>query len=256
WSSDVGSPDLLARQAKEGTRLEAYYKGQHPIPSPPRSLDTRVFREAAKAYRNLAEMGITNFCRLIADAPANRLAVTGFRFTARDDAGAPVEDRDAAAWAIWQRSHLDADQALVHTTSLYTGKAYALVWGDGERATITVEHPSQVIIAYAPGSRRIRQAALKAWEDENGVRYAVLYAPDAIYKWRADKTENGESPRWEQWQPDTDATWPVVNELGVVPVVEFRANPRSRPAPYGGGRSEFETVLSIQDRINKTAFDR
>lgn len=263
-----GSPEawrekLLAaldRQAREVAKLERYYDGDHPIPDPPRSLDSRVFREAVKAYRTLAQMGVTNFCRLIADAPANRLAVTGFRFTARADEGDDVEDagesRDEAAWAIWQRSHLDADQALVHATALYARKAYALVWGDGERASITVEHPGEMIVAYASGSRRQRAAALKSWRDDDGVRYAVLYRPDGIYKWRAEKPAEGKGPTWARWQPDGDTAWPVENELGVVPVVEFRANPPSRPSPYGGGRGEYETVLPIQDRVNKTQFDR
>ena len=41
-----------------------------------------------------------------------------------------------------------------------------------------------------------------------------------------------------------------------MPVVEFAANPSLKAAPFGGGRAEFEPVLSIQDRINKTIFDR
>jgi len=240
----------LAEQARKVNRLERYYDGNHPIPKPPESLDASVFREACRAYKALAEMGVTNFTRLVADAPANRLQVTGFRFSADG-----ADERDDAAGEVWQRSHLDADQGLVYSTALAASKAYALVWGDGERSTITVEHPSQMIVSYVPGTRRERAAALKSWRDDEGGRFAVLYLPGGIFKWRA----NGGGDRntaWERWEPESDLSWPVENELGVVPVVEFRANPPLKPAPYGGGRSEFETVLSIQDRINKTVFDR
>ena len=243
----------LEGQAKEIERYQKYYDGHHPVPEPPKSLNSfDVFREACRAYNSLARMGVTNFTRLVADAPANRLKVTGFRFSDRTEGDqAAGESRDDQAWAIWQRSHLDADQGLVHTTALSTGQSYALIWGDGNQATITVEHPSQMIVAYATGSRRQRAAALKSW-CEGDQKYAVLYLPDGIYKWKATK----DASTWERWQPEGDTDWPVQNELGVVPVVEFRANPPTKPCHYGGGRSEFASVLSVQDRINKTQFDR
>ncbi|MEO6467491.1 MAG: phage portal protein, partial [Acidimicrobiia bacterium] len=43
---------------------------------------------------------------------------------------------------------------------------------------------------------------------------------------------------------------------GVVPVVEYTANPRLSPSPYGGGVAEFEQVIDIQNRINETVFGR
>jgi len=244
----------LSQQAQRVGRLERYYNGDHPIPKPPEALDPQVFKEACRAHRTIAQMGVTNFTRLIADAPANRLQVVGFQFTAPGTG--EDSERDAQAWEAWQRSHLDADQGLVYTMACSTGQAYGLVWGDGDRATITIEHPSQMIVAYESGSRRRRAAALKCWQDDDGKK-AVLYLPIGIYKWRmAVKANSSEAQGWERWQPDTDTAWPVDNELGVVPVVEFRANPPAVPMPYGGGRSEFEPVLPVQDRINKTQFDR
>lgn len=245
---------LLEALTKQRTRvrdLRKYYEGEHPLPSPPKALQFDVYREACAAYESLARMGATNFTSLIADAPANRLAVTGFRF------GEATGDTDA--WGIWQRNHLDADSPLVHSTGLAVGNAYAMVWADENgQAEITVEDPEQTIVAYAPGSRRRRVAALRSWMDDDDVEVAIVYLPDGIYKFQrdADVTAGAIDGGWQRWQSSADRSWPVPNPLGKVPVIEFRANPQLKAAPFGGGRSEFQTVLPIQDRINKTVFDR
>jgi hypothetical protein len=262
----------LSQQAARVRRLEKYYDGEHPLPVPPRGLSDQVFEEACRAFRMMSAMGVTNWVRLVPDAPSERLSVVGFRFG--ESTGA-----DSDAWAIWQRNELDADSALVQDNALQTGQSYVLVWGDDNGdPLITCEHSSQMIVAYAPGSRRKRIAALKSWDDDLGMRFCVLYLPGALYKWSAKTTvvdtwvttdpntpwagsvpytpppEPGLS--WEQWQPASDPSWPLPNPLGVVPVVEFRANPKLRARPFGGGQGEMEAVLSIQDRINKTIFDR
>ena len=85
--------------------MEAYYEGDHPLPTPPQHLPPAAYREAVKAWRSMTAMSITNWVKLVADAPAERLAVTGFRSASSGPAG------DEEAWRIWQRNHLDADQA-------------------------------------------------------------------------------------------------------------------------------------------------
>lgn len=235
----------LDERARRVQTLEAYYTGDHPQPKPPGKLDPAAFREAVAAWRSLTRLGVTNWVKLVADAPANRIAVTGFRF---GDATSGDDD----AWRIWQRNHLDADQALVHDNALQTGQSAVLVWADADgEPLITCEHSSQVIVCYEPGSRRLRRAALKRWQGDDGRIYCTLYTPQAIYKFRTTSTRPGYEPREVLGE-----VWPLPNTLGVVPVVEFRANPSLRPSPFGGGTAEFEPVLPIQDRINKTVFDR
>lgn len=249
--------DQLLKALNERARgidvLEAYYDGNHPLPSPPDRMSK--YRQAHDAFKNLSRMGVTNYVRLVADAPAERLRVTGFRF------GEPENlTNDTDAWRIWQRNHLDADSTTLHHKAFVTGQAAMLVWPVAGQAQITVEHPRHVIVAYAAGSYRERAAALKTWVDDDGIKRAVLYLPDKVYKYRSKSTtgqvEAGVLEEFEEWQPATDSTWPIANPLGVVPIVEFRANPDLRPSPFGGGISEFAGVLSIQDRINKTVFDR
>jgi hypothetical protein len=57
--------------------------------------------------------------------------------------------------------------------------------GSDDPPTITAEHPSQCIVACAPGNRRKRLAALKKWVDEDGYVYANVYLPDGVAKFRS-----------------------------------------------------------------------
>lgn len=243
----------LSDRARSIDVLEAYYDGNHPLPGPPQRMER--YREARDAFTNLSRMGVTNYVRLVADAPAERLLETGFRF------GEPTNlKNDTDAWRIWERNHLSADARTLRHNTFVTGQAGMLVWPVNGLAQITVEHPRNVIVAYAAGSYRERAAALKTWVDDDGIKRVVLYLPDKVYKYRSTTTtaqlETGMPEAFEAWQPATDDTWPIKNPLGVVPIIEFRANPSLKPSPFGGGTSEFAGVLPIQDRINKTVFDR
>ena len=253
----IGSPEWYRDQLLKALEdrlprialLERYYSGAHPLPAPPHQMQRHS--EAMRAFQNLSHMSITNYVKLVADAPAQRLRVIGFRF-------GDVENMDAdpVAWSIWQRNHLDADSGMLQHKAIVTGQACALVWPEDGTAQITVEHPSQAIVAYEAGSNRRRAAGLKCWI-EGDQRRVVLYLPGLVYKWTGrDTGVEGITADLEPWRPATDTSWPILNPLGQVPLVEFRANPDLRPAPFGGGRGEFEDVLTIQDRINKTIFDR
>lgn len=248
--------DRLSKKLDDRIRnvdeMLVYYEHGGPLPALPPSATDRSRTE----YRYLTRLGVANWSGVVADAPASRLAVTGFRF-------GDTINGDQDAWRIWQRNSLDADSGLTHGAALQTGSASALVWDDGTgKAEITVEDPSQMIVAYQGGSRRKRAAALKRWLDDDGYWMATLYLPGGIYKWRSARKRSGASgdvstpTAWVERRDSRDEAWPVHNPLGKVPVVEFRANPVLRPQPYGGGRAEFARVLSDQDRINHTLFDR
>jgi hypothetical protein len=228
-------------------KLERYYSGDHPLPTMPTSAQAM---QAETAYRRLLQMGRTNWCRLVADAPGERLQVIGFR-------SGIDQSVDADVWDIWQTNQLDADSALVHSTALVTGQAFALVWADANgEPTITPEHPSQCIVAYERGTRRKRSAGLKAWIDDSGKICATLYLPDFVLKYQT--SHESQSLHGNDWvrREIPGETWPAQNPLGVVPLVEFRANPTLTPAPIGGGVGEFEPILDIQDRVNRTLFTR
>lgn len=247
--------------------LEAYYEGRHPLPEPnPGSFQAAV-STARRAWEKLAAAGITNWVALVADAPAERLEVSGFQF------GEPKRGSldDAKAWRIWQGNNLDADSGLVFSTALQVRQAFMSVWPNPKSPVgvdIFTEHPSQVIVAYQAGSRRKRAAALKRYSDDEGYLHAILHLPDFVYKFRSATPLKTASTSGKimpsslrsgfTWLPreDPGERWPLPNPFGEVAIVEFAANPTLKPSEFGGGRSEFDGVLSIQDRINKTVFDR
>lgn len=246
--------EALDIQAKRVGLWEKYIDGDHPLPTPPQGMSAASFAEAKQAFLNLSRLGVTNMCPLIASAPAERLQVTGFRF-------GDSLNGDADAWRMWQRNHLDADSRLLHDTVFQVGNAYTLVWPNARReAVITMEHPSEMIVAYAAGSRRERVAALKRWVAEDGRWYVTLYTPEYLYKWKTRSrrplygTAMGDLA-WEQRRVE-DEEWPLPNPLRRVPVVEFAVNTGLKARPFGGGVPEFARVLPIQNRMNKTVFDR
>lgn len=223
-------------------RCDAYYRGDHPL-----AFASTKFRGA---FGSLFGAFADNWTQIVVDALDERLNVEGFRFGS--DTGA-----DTAAWDIWQRNQLDADSSVAHTEALVKGSASVLVWpGPDGRPEITVEDPSQVLVAYEPGSRR-RVAALKVWRDDDGYDLATLYLPNAVYKYRS-RTRNessliliGSSPtRWVA-RDVPDESWPIVNPLGEVPVVELV----NRRRLLGAGISEIVNIIPIQDAANKVLTD-
>jgi hypothetical protein len=208
-----------------------YYVGDHPLPIPHEKVRT--------AFQRMLRSSRANWTGLIVDAVAERLHVDGFRLGG-DQAG------DADAWAIWQGNDLDAESELVHTEALVSGETFVTVWNnpkDAEMPLITAEHPSQMVAEADRANPRELAAALKVWEDDwTGGKLATLYLPDGIYKYQAPK----QSSEWREREEK------LANPLGTVPVAVFR----NRPRLITGGRSEIEDVTDIQDRINKTIFDR
>jgi len=243
----------LDERAAQVRTWEDWYDGNHPVPDPPPNTLATVDTQARLAFVNMARTAVTNLLPPIVDVQADGLEVEGFRF------GADAISADVEAQSTWQRSHMDADHKLLIHAALRTGQSFGLVWrGADGRATIDVEDPSQAIVAYEPGSRRMRRAGLKRWVDDDGYLYATLYTPDAIYKYRStSSTTNGlynaiGQPMAGGWvaREVPGETWPLANPLGVVPLVELRANQPLKASLYGGGRPEFLKQITPQKRMN------
>jgi hypothetical protein len=220
---------------------EAYYDGRHPL-----AFATPKFRSA---FGNLLREFADNFCPIIVDSVEERLDVTGFRMGSAEDGSA-----DADAWRIWQANGLDLESQLAHREALVAGSGYVTVWGGDDPSTplITVESASQVVVAYAPGNRRVRLAAWKRWLEDDGYLYATLYLPDQILKFRSQgqydtHLATGHTVHWIERPGDPG----MPNPLGVVPVVELRNNARI----LGPGESELAKITGLQDGINKLCLD-
>jgi hypothetical protein len=205
-----------------------YYQGNQRV-----AFATSKWRETFGAlFDELAD----NWCQLIVDASVERLKVVGFRFGPEDEAA------DTDAWTIWQENYLDADSMLAHTEACTTGLSYLLVLPGADPMTprITVESPAQCITVMAPDDRRRRLAGFKRWVEDDGTRRAVLYTPEAFYRYS--------SPRQRRtWTADGVTPNPV----GVVPLIPMLNN----PTILGDGISDLNAVISQQDAVNKLLAD-
>lgn len=232
----------LATQQRRIKRALDYYDGNHRL-----QFATSKFRET---FGVLFSAFADNWCQLVVDSAVDRLEVQGFRFGVGGAGNTRETDDDA--WAIWQENNLDAESELAHSEAVKCGCAYTLVDPNakaGEQPRITVEHPSQMIVAHAAGDRRLRLAALKKWHDDSGYAMATLYLPDVVYKYQSKerlKTGGGKIT----WVP-RDGDPGGGNPLGIVPVVPLY----NRPSMLGGGRSDLEPAFSLQDAITKLALD-
>jgi hypothetical protein len=215
---------------------DAYYEGDHNL-----AFATSRYLEA---YGNVFAAPVDNWCALVVDSRVERLEVQGFRF-GRDSA-------DDTAWGLWQASGLDAQSDMLHEEAVKLGESYWLVEppaaGTDDPPRITAEHPSQVIVATAPGDHRDRLAALKKWVDEDGYAYATVYLPDSVHKYRSvERPKFGIRIQWRRREDDPGGGNPI-GEVPIVPVM-------NRPRLKGGGRSDLQGLLHLQDAINKLLSD-
>lgn len=193
-----------------------------------------------------------NFMALVVDTHRQRLAVQGIRYATDTTA-------DQDAWSWWQRNRLDAETVKLYREALVKGIAYQLVWPNAKgEPEVSIESAKEVVVESAPGKSWQRLAALKRWIDgDDRYAYAELYLPDGVYKFRSSQRDSEFSSTswtrfaaWERWQPKGEA-WPVVNKIGVVPMVPFA----NRPNLAGEGESAIAPVASNQDAINKYRVD-
>ena len=236
----------LSKQRDVAEFFNDYYVGNHPLPW--------LAPKAREEFRRLVRMTRSNYMGLVCDATAERASVEGFRFGSDGKA-------DEDTWRIWQANNLDSDSDLAWLESLIGGVSYFHVAPNPEDSStpnVWVEHASQAIVEHEPGSNRRRYAAaLKVWDDDwTGEQHATLFLPDWIYKFKAESRSTiraGSAPKWvEREVLGEQPNGLRRNPLGMIPLVEIPNNPRL----IGGGVSELLDLTDIQDRINKTLFDR
>lgn len=243
----------LDRRAKRASQLDQY-TGVENCPLPEAIVKARI----TNAYRLLMGMSNAPWGSLVVDAVTDRLIPTGIRSSPNTDG-----ELERLWGDVWQDNHLDADSLLAHDAALTHGRAFAIIWPAtrGPRAgkpVVTIDGASQVVIEYAPGSRRERTGALRRWVDDTGRRYWTLYRMDGIYKFVEAKTALsglGNSPLGRyQRREVAGEPWPVRNPYGLIPVVELPVNCKLKPGVFPYARGEFEGSLGLLDRINTLTF--
>lgn len=230
--------ELLRRQASVDL-YEGYYRGDQPL-----KFASESFRKFhGKRYQGFAD----NWIPVVADSPVERLTNLGIQ---------PYDstDADKESWRVVQVNGFEADSQLGFLSAVLTGRTFVLVWGDPKDAdtpVVTFEDPGQAIVAYEPGSRTKRRAAMKRWQDGDTV-FATLYLADEVWKLQRPITKPTKSPQEAEidlaWTLRETAAEPAVfdNPLGVVPMVELQ----NRPMLVGDPISDVSGVVAMQDAIN------
>lgn len=220
----------LAMQRAEARKYAAYYDSENTVLNYAQRKFSEIFGGMFVGWRD-------NFCTLVVDSISERLRIQGFRM-------GPDEGADKEAQQIWQRSHMDAESNAAHIDTLVQGVAYAVVWGDEEdEPVISPESADEMVVQFAPGSRRTIMAALKHYRDDWGVEHCTLWLPDYVFT-SSRPTSGGMVREWET--PEG-----VRNPLGKVPVVPLLNRNRLRMKPS----SELAGIIPVQDAINKIAAD-
>ncbi|MFF8473891.1 phage portal protein [Streptomyces sp. NPDC015414] len=233
----------LLRRRPGIQRNSDYYRGNQRL-----AFASDQFRKFhGDRYRNFAD----NWVPVVSDSPVERLTVNGIK-----PSGATEADKEL--WRVWQMNGLDADSQLGFLGAVNSGRSFVLVWGDPddeETPEVTFEDAAQCIVAYAPGSRRKRVAALKRWDD-GSKSYATLYLPDEV--WKFERAQLGASSKSAQEQAVDEelARWvpretggepnPQPNPMGVVPMVELPNRPTLSEDPV----SDISGVIAMQDAVN------
>ncbi len=253
----------LAARRSEIESLNSYFRGDQPLVYA--SDEWRKFHKGR--FGNFSD----NWCGVVANSPAERLRVNGFRVGDTTDA---MSDDERALMRAWDLNEMDAQSSQGFLQSIIAKRSAVIVWGDeNDEPVVTWEHPGQVFVEYDPQNPRRRIAALKSWT-EGDVELATLYMPDEVWKFQrktptagaqegATRTEYGgkvtrtatgllvpaeaaTAGKWEPRQPSTDDSWPIDNPLGLVNVVEFP----NRPMLGGEPLSDIAGTVSMQNAIN------
>jgi len=234
----------LLNRSSDVDRNSRYYRGEQPL---------KYASDQFKKYHGERYVDFSdNWVAPVADAPVERLTVLGVK-------GLGEEEADAESWRVWQTNALDADSQLGFLGSVNSARAFVLVWGDPddeETPVVTFEDASQCVIAYEPGSRRKRRAALKKWQDGN-CDYATLYLPDEVWKFERpimrQKTAlillSAVDEEMKKWAPrdlgETEPN-PQPNPMHIVPMVELPNKPTLADEPI----SDVTGVIAMQDAVN------
>jgi hypothetical protein len=229
-----------------------YYEGIHKT-----QLTKRM-----RAYLSVAT-GATfdaNYCPIVVDAMAERLKVVGFEAEGQGGDDGPL-------WLWWQQNRMDGLQSDVHTAAIRDGDTYVIAEWDNERGIPAFSHEMAydgqegVRVHYRKEKRSQIAFASKRWRVESSASDAGqkkrlnVYTADAIYKYHSLGAEDSKLGGWIPLQEEGEP-WPIPwvakdgRPLGV-PVFHFR----NKAKGYNYGLSELESVLPLQNALNKSIID-
>lgn len=257
--TDVQALDLteklyrrLSVRRQDTAVFEAYYRGEQPL----RYATAEWSTAHADRYRDFSD----NWCGVVGSAPGERRAVDGFRVGDDGDVQDP-DEKDL--WRAWEVNDGPAQASQGFLASTISKRSAVIVWADEDgEPELTWESPAQVIVDFDPARPREGRYALKAWLDDD-LELATLYTRDGIWKYQrpaisgsvmttltGERTQSGlyvvgNTGGWQPRYVDNEQ-WPLANDLGVLPVVEFANRPMLGSAPL----SDIAGAVAMQDAIN------
>jgi hypothetical protein len=232
--------------------LDSYYRGYPPLPTAPVRLTSQ--------YRALLAMSRSNWCGLVVDVVDERLRVDSIVST-----DAPVKDE--LVWSWWEANNMALHSSEVHSATLEFGLCYVSCWpaiSPGGAPRILGESPLATYVE-CDANTQAPLTAIRIWFNPIDQKmYADYTTPEyqfhltttaavghKLYSW-SDYSVTSFQLETVQWTYREDVPPVSVIAGGRLPYVVFR----NRPTLTGECHSEIEGILPIQDRINKTTFDR
>jgi hypothetical protein len=245
-----------ARKAEEWAKVKDYrdyYSGNHPV-----YLTHRQEEYLGKLLTEANHTVAHNLCATVVDVLRERLCVTGF--TADDEAGTEFA-AEVMRW--WDAAGMDKHQITVHRRALRDGASYLILDWDAEKQQ-PVWVPNRRydgdtgVVYHRDPETDAPAMAIKYWRvddplsDEYGKARRTVYLPDAILRQKAD-AGNTAGYGWSDIDPaegQAFVPWTLNGMVGGEPIgiacIEFQ-NP--------GGVSEIESVIGLQNALNKTWLD-
>lgn len=172
--------EALQRQQRDRQRLigmaRDYYNGDHPTLLTDRQREFLHLRDRLKFCMN--------YCRLVVDAPAERLAVTGFQ--------SPDQKVSAWLWQLWNAARLDAISKGVHLAAIRDGEAYLLVdydpVADRPRLTLNLadEGEGGITMHYSDEGQplfAVKRWRVNAGSEAGSTRRMTIYYPDRVERY-------------------------------------------------------------------------
>lgn len=221
-----------------------YYQGDHP------SLLTDRQQEFLHHRRGLKFC--LNYCRVIVDAVAERLHITGFS----------ADDPQVQNWlaSFWRAAAGDSLSSRVHLAALRDGAAFVLVdydpRADRPRLSLNLADDGGGGLSLHYDEYGQPAYAAKRWTVDQGagmgsIRRLTLYYADRIEKYFS----NAAAPYWQPLiSPDEPWPLPWLDRDGFplgLPVIAFQ----NRDDGLNGGESELSDIIPLQDALNKALID-
>lgn len=226
-----------------------YLKGRHRL-----SFATEKFRNAfGNLFRELA----VNYCRRVIGGLSDRMMLDCIEKGGKDD-------EQFKEWARLNR--LDSIQGDVHKDAFAFGDGYIIVneAKDGTQRMYR-QNPRCCRVMYDPELPQRVLFAVKLWRQIDGFWRLNVYTPDGTARFIStsrelrrevsqedrDKNPMQNAPtQIKGFKPMQGEAW-IANPVPLVPVFHFA----HEPSIDGMGNSELETLIPLQDGMNKTLCD-